>query len=435
MTRSGKSVFELERIRELLRTQRIGVRDTFAFADLGADSYLRNGLEELAHQFGKRFREFSLSHERLCFDPFQAFRNEDNPSVMSGWASAALQLQHGPGYGKGHFSAVNEVVLLETFETLLSQGQAISLENLVTALKKRKGPNRDAIEAINVLLPLLHYPQLRPQKGGASINIADSIDQVDIVYFSLDCLRAPAVARVIAGLATASLILASIHRYESGGTAESRTFITVDEFSQLANPAWGVWLTAAGKHGCFLSLLYQSTAQLKHGSDMLADIVRENCRTHIYFTCVGSEDIEKLREMSSETRTVLGGRSGFGTSITPTSREVVDRALSVNEILNVSATDREYFAVINEGTGHKDPVNVITPIISPEDLKRRSVPPAWMKETGKFTPRATWQSQKPEKPAAKTWQLSQSSRQTADGLQALFDYQIQRDGFSESSNS
>lgn len=377
MTRSGKTTVEIQRLESLMATG----RDFFLILDLGADIYFRNAMKEAAETHGRNFKEFSLFHERMAFDPFQSFRDQFNPAILSAWSSAAFGLDHGSGYGTGYYSSVNSQVIEEACAAILVKGNEVYMQSLIDEIS-RSAKKKDT-EAYNVLLPLKHFSQLNGESSLEQINIAQSLKDGDVVYMALDCLVAPQVARVVAGLACATAIMECIDRSHHQ-KMDNHCFVTVDEFSQLASPAWGTWLTASGKHNCNFSLMYQSTAQLSKGG-MLDQIIFENCRTHLYYTCVGSKDVEQLREMSQEIRTKLGGSSGFGMSASVSSREVVDRQLSVNTILEVSGTEREFFAIVNDGKGHNEPVRVRAQEMPSDVLARRKTPPDWM-------------SRKPERP-------------------------------------
>ena len=68
---SGKTMTLMQMVVALMANS----RDTMVILDLGASVMLRNGLKMGAEGTGREFKEFSLTHMRMGFDPFQSFPN------------------------------------------------------------------------------------------------------------------------------------------------------------------------------------------------------------------------------------------------------------------------------------------------------------------------------------------------------------------------
>lgn len=90
----------------------------------------------------------------------------------------------------------------------------------------------------------------------------------------------------------------------------------------------------------------------------MADFVFENAAVKQYFTCVGDDDIRALQTLSSDKRVTLGGGSSRGLASTHSYREVITPSLEADTIRDVTARFGRSFFIVDDGSGHRNPVIV-----------------------------------------------------------------------------
>ncbi len=237
-------------------------------------------------------------------------------------------------------------------------------------------------------------------------------------------------ARQIAGLGLYTLINAAMQR-QRNLSAEDRyrplphAWIFVDEFQEVAGRSFAALLARASKFGISIIMANQTTAQLQNRDLDLSHVVRDNTLLKMYFTVTGKQDIEELQAFSKDTRVDLGAvthSNGIASSsVSRSERETIRPRLEKNDILDTSSTKNECFAILDDLTGHHEPIRLRPEYaIERHDfnaLKRTPLPrKATQQEAAEPTPR-----EPPAKPMWQTQRESKGSKERQERLAFLLD--------------
>ena len=380
ITGCGKSMLMLLMCQYLIRLMAKGISHCLFIIDISPTDILRNGLKAECDHQGVVLREFTLETPLTHLNPLECFGEwRNNPAVSGGFAAAGLSVDYGPGYGRSHFAAQAVFLITKAFEILQHSGEEVTLsklaETVVSLNKKLRQPSE--IGYLMAMLP--HFLQLNGESKLGQFSIAQTIDERQVALLRIDSLLFPSMSRLVAGLILPNIIAAQ-QRRKRERKRPTRSFVFFDEFSQVAaRHTYGRYLTTVRKHLISLNLLYQSTAQLD--ADNLTDIVTDNCRNHFLFSSSTDGDVESLRNMSEEVIRPLTGTSGAGATATFNFRDIVDRSLDTNDVMDASDSAAQYYLVQRNGQGHEDPVRIHAPLIAPKLLVDWDHPPEWLNAT------------------------------------------------------
>lgn len=418
-TGGGKSIFEIQRNQYLITPDSNGNRPSLIVIDATPDYVARNALLETCQEHGIPFSEFWIDKPSVSsFDIFQAFDLQNgNAASLSTKATAAAGCDSGTQYGPRYFRSVSMMRCMKAMETLRDMGEKVSLEAIVETMEEMDRKDRKPTEITNALAPLCRISNISNSAEGKQISIADVIEDRGVAYFALNILEYPIVAEIIARFVISTTNLVQIER-KNRNAKPIRVFVSKDEWSQWASHMDTTLLTTTRKYHYNGSYLFQSFEQVANASAGLDGVLAGNTRIHAYFSTVGDE-IQHLQSMCSEVIDTLGGTSGAGFNQRPSAREIYRPSLSVNEILDCTATDRDFFLVVNDGKGHKDPLRVTTPPVPDETLKRWATPPTWAIES----------ASEPDAPIDAGLVVRVNEINTA--LQAFFEQRIARETYSD----
>ena len=135
-------------------------------------------------------------------------------------------------------------------------------------------------------------------------------------------------------------------------------WVFVDEFQQLAGSSYADVLAQASKFGLSLIMANQTTTQLNVRDLNLADIVRDNTTCKFYFTVTGEQDIKALKAFSKESRGLLASQTAAGWDSRLGEQEYLTTELHNDEILDTSSTNQHCYILLDDGTGHREPVRL-----------------------------------------------------------------------------
>lgn len=354
---------------------RVTERDTVCIFDNGGDRALFNAVREAARRLGRTFRYLSLdSGKSYGFDPFQSVpASEDRIIRLCNLLTEALNLEHGSIYGGAYFTQRNLAQLLAVAEKAVEEkaaGRNVSLGDIDRYVQQKQHQIKDAEQVRMIFRFLTRYEQLQPQsKDPDAIEFKRAIRDREVIYFFTPTLGEAVTARQIAGLGLYSAVNAAVELAEERDVAMRErpvphTHLVVDEFQELVGRGFASLMAQARKFGCSMICANQSTEQLNNRDLSLADIVRDNTTTKIYFTSTGKADTDELQGYSKQARATLtttresapaianAGRGGGGESYS----EYVTPLLTSNAIIDTTATAREFFLVDQSGRGHREPV-------------------------------------------------------------------------------
>ena len=405
-TRSGKSALAITPLlQQLIRPYSVankdgtiieGFRDAIFVIDLGGDLALFNFAKKMADEkhHNRKFRFLSLESKEAWdyFDPFQAAGHEDDRIIrIAILLQKAFSLDHGLAYAASYFSSRNLSSLLEVARKLTSQhkeGRAnLTLRDVSRHLEEANVKDADEIRMIFQFLteyeqlePFGPYDTPNPQRKDL-INLERSLEDGEVVYFFLPTLSESMTGRQIAGLALYTLISAAQRRVRKpqyqGGKPLPHAWVFVDEFQQLAGSSYADVLAQASKFGLSLIMANQTTTQLDVRDLNLADIVRDNTFCKIYFTITGEQDIKALKSFSKEDRDTLVNVSAAGFDTRASQQEYLTTVLRTDEILDTSSTNQHAYILLDDGTGHREPVRLwMDYAMSLEDFRElKTTPP------------------------------------------------------------
>lgn len=376
-TRSGKTSLAILPLIEQLVLDYPGrdgtpTRDPIFVFDLGGDQAFFHLVKELAESQHppRKFRFMSLERDDAWdyFDPFQAVtRGENRTSVIriANMLIEAFNLDNGLIYGGSYFTQQNLAALLRVARQLFrEEGRQPTLADITEYLDKpvNRKANRDADQVRMVFHFLTEYEQLMPDERtdpNRKINMDHALGESEVIYFYTPTLNEATTARQIAGLGLYSLINAAIQRRRRGAPMR-RAWVFVDEFQELAGRSFAALLAQAGKYGITLVMANQTTSQLETRDTSLASVVFDNTHVKQYFTVTSWEDRRCLEDLSeTEERILEGGysyRANNGTTMN--ARIMLEPTLKHNEILATSGRFGESFLVIDDGSGHRNPIRV-----------------------------------------------------------------------------
>jgi hypothetical protein len=374
-TRSGKtSLAILPLIEQLIpdytNAENLRARDPVFVFDLGGDQALFHQVKRLAESQNppRKFRFLSLERNDDWdhFDPFQAVAHgEDRVIRIANMLIEAFSLDNGLIYGGSYFTQQNLAALLRVARQLFrEEKRSLSLAEIADYLDKpaNRRAIRDADQVRMTFHFLLEYEQLKPDQStdpNRMIDMLRALNDGEVIYFFTPTLNETTTARQIAGLGLYSLLNAAIQR-KRRGMPSRRCWVFVDEFHELAGRAFAALLAQSGKYGLSLIMANQTTSQLDTRDTALAKVVFDNTHVKQYFTVTSYLDRKSLEDLSqTEERVLEGGYSHRvlqGTTFN--ARVVVEPTLKHNAILETSGTAGQSFLVIDDGSGHKDPIRV-----------------------------------------------------------------------------
>lgn len=390
-TRSGKSALAITPlIQQLIRPYTITERktkqviksdckDAIFVIDMGGDLALFNFARKQAKQHRRDFKFLSLESEDAWsyFDPFEAAKHGDDRIIrIAILLQKAFSLDHGLAYAASYFSSRNLSSLLDVARKLSHKNRSmpgsVSLEEISRHLDEANV--KDAEEIRMIFQFLTEYEQLKPfdvyddsnPMDERIINLERALDNGEVVYFLLPTLSESMTARQIAGLALYTLINAAQQRHKKVEFQEGRpaphAWVFVDEFQQLAGSSYADVLAQASKFGLSLIMANQTTTQLDVRNLNLADIVRDNTFAKLYFTVTGEQDINAIKSFSKEARGVLESSSHSPSDIGLRGglQEYLTTVLQTDEILSTSSTNQHCFLLLDDGTGHREPIRLWT---------------------------------------------------------------------------
>lgn len=365
---------------------RVRENDAVCIFDNGGDRAMFNAIRKAAQRLGRTFRYFSLDSQKSHgFDPFQSVPAcEDRIIRLCNLLTEALNLEHGSVYGGAYFTQRNLAQLLAVAEKAVEEkvaGRNVSLGDIDRFIQQKQHQIKDAEQVRMIFRFLTRYEQLQPQSTDSQvIDFRRAIEEREVIYFFTPTLGEAVTARQISGLGLYNAVNAAVELAEQReGDQRDRpvphVHLIVDEFQELVGRGFASLMAQARKFGCSMVCANQSTEQLKNRDLSLADIVRDNTTTKVYFTCSGKSDTEELQSYSKQARATLtttraptpaianSGRTGGGDSFS----EYVTPLLTANAIIDTTATAREFFLVDQTGSGHHEPVRTRADYVLTED--------------------------------------------------------------------
>jgi len=292
------------------------LRGPVVVVDLKGEPYLFHAVHEEARKAGRRFRYFSNVPGRstYAFNPLLDLKELGlPPAYMGSTVHAALNLEHGTGYGRGYYSAVTRGLLQDLFtrnpkvDSLRELSEAFQTRRFGVRPSERKR-EEEAYELISSLDLLSRRDELNLTARTAQktevfeerIRMSRVIEDDEVLYLYFGSHGDEAGARFVASLALECLYTAAIKRQETSSAAEPKpVYILIDEFQMVAGRNFAMFLQLARSAGLALILSNQSRESLRE-LDLL-HALDENTAYRQFFTARTPEALSYLEEIGGIT--------------------------------------------------------------------------------------------------------------------------------------
>ena len=319
--------------------------------DLKGDNALFQAVRAGAREAKRAFRFFTnhVGYATHAFNPFAELHAAGVPLERAGETLlSALNLEHGAGYGRSHFSAVSRGQLrswLQRFPNVQSiselHREIVRSRSAMSPAQKRR--EEESYELFLALEMLAEMPELNVTEGAAfdeRIAFTRSIRDNEVVYFSLSPKPEEAAARFVGSLAVETFY-AALTRHNTAVGADGkqlnvfkRAHAVLDEFQVVAGRNFEAFMETARSNGLGLILASQVPAKLE---EELRVVVEANVAIRQYFSIRSVAELHDLRELGGTTME-LGEPDGEGNPryrSGPRLSENILRAVSGREDLSV----------------------------------------------------------------------------------------------------
>lgn len=314
------------------------------------------------------------------FNPFQGLFDGSNP-VLSACAFflEALELNHGPGYGRQYFTKQSLRLLAEILKRFRPQ----SFDEIYQAIlrTKTKKDIQNALELVATIEGLLEYSQLLTPPGTPPENLtilSDVIEKGQVVY-----VWAPVAEEGIAARNIANLFLFSFwralrqHRHlRTGQRAQSYLFI--DEFQEIIGSTFQAAINEARSSGLSFILSNQTSESLRlNDARNLARIVAESTRVKLMFSV---DDVaEKRRICENSGMAAAYFRSGvyenfFGPEVPMYNawRHELVTKLTIDDINAINDHSRRYLLHVRTSSGYTQFGGTYVPVETLHPISRKT---------------------------------------------------------------
>lgn len=304
--------------RQVLGVPESADRGPVLVVDLKGDEYLFQSVREAAAKAGRRFRFFTNrpGYTTHAFNPVVELRAAGLPLAdAAGPLRSGLNLEHGAGYGKSHFSAVSRGLLRDLFVRFPGvrslrelHAEASRTRPILSAAHKRR--EEQAYELMLTIEMLADIAELNVTSGPAfdeRIDMNRAVLDDEVIYFFLSAKPEEAVARFVGSLAVETFFdaLARYNDARDGRGERANTFkhgyAVLDEFQAVAGRNFEAFMEIARGKGLGLVLASQVPAKLPRE---LRIVVEENVAVRQHFTTRSVTDLRDLLRLGGTTMEV-----------------------------------------------------------------------------------------------------------------------------------
>lgn len=377
------------------------MQDPIFIFDLGGDLSLFNFVSEalctqryedekgnlIASPRTFRFLSLKQGDDWHYFDPFQIVPDGERDLIrLAQVLIEAFNQDYGLLYGASYYSMRSLSALLRVANHVVSRSQGgknLDFYEVGQYFERNNKFDRDEAQIKMAFQFLMTYEQLRRPPPTApqdrQINWRQALDNSEVVYFFCPSMGQATTARQVAGLGLYTLLATAQLRKDSGaneGEGHRHAWVIVDEFQELAGRSFASLLAQSSKFGISLILANQTTTQLETRDVNLANVVRDNTLAKIYFTVTGKQDFDDLQSFSLEGRDELRSlqqteNTGIPTSTSYGISERLTTNLRRDEILSTSSKSKNFFLILDDGSGNCEPKRLFTDYtITPEEYHR-----------------------------------------------------------------
>ena len=352
--------------------------------DLKGDPALFEGAQVEAKQAGLPFKFFTNQRDQSThvFNPFLQnhlpFVKNDEPKLSKDqWVekiTECLDLYHGEGYGRGHFSELNKdiiSVLLDTFtirsfrdlaayskpdkRELLGKKLKIKQNKIDQAASAFAAISRVAkIEALNAVPGETRFPKDIFKKR---IDMSEPFKRPMVIYFYLRSALEPSNARSVALLAMQSLLTAAACQPTSQANT-NQVYLFVDEFQQVASENLSIVLKQARSMNIAAVLAHQTLSDLLMNEVDLTPVIQANTRFKQLFAATDLGFQEAVVKSSGEyyTDEMMLAKTTFFVSPNSNDDLIQDFAhgprITQNDVIRMSDDPAKSIIQLPRGAGY-----------------------------------------------------------------------------------
>jgi hypothetical protein len=332
-----------------LLTQLIAREDSsILIFDLKGDMALFECARREAEEAGVPFKWFTNQTGRssYVFNPLtQAHmplltRNQKVQGILQ-----ALSLSYGEDYGRGFYSAMNEIVLstyLKSYpgvQTFRELHQLLNQKNLYRGALDDWKQARHLTNLVDKLAGVqpLNVARGAPLPRGADAPDSEAIDeQIDmasllrkrqVIYFYLSSAQEPTTVSPLAKLAMFALLTAASRR-EKGD--DNQVYVFIDEFQRVISENLKLFLEQARSMKLAFILANQTAGQLESSGTDLTDTVDSCTAFKQSFKATDLKSLERLVKSSGEA---LYHKVSYKQGLNDGQDETSDQSFGINNII------------------------------------------------------------------------------------------------------
>ena len=283
--------------------------------DLKGDRTLFNAAKDEAAAAGLPFKWFTnkVGESSFVFNPLaQTHLPRLTTDQLTQGILQALELEHGEGYGRGHFTALNDAVLgaylrryrrhIGSFAELDSY---VSDRNVYRTISTDEEDWRHVRQLVNLVEKVANLGPMnvtaaeardKPRVIEEQIDMPSVLRTPQVVYFFLSSSLDPRTVSPIAKLAMFALLGAS--EFRSG--VEPRTFVFIDEFQRVISEAMTLFFEQARSKGLHFILANQALSQLNAKGVDITGVIDSCTGFKQSFRASDEANIKRIIENSGE---------------------------------------------------------------------------------------------------------------------------------------
>ena len=299
-----------------LVTQLIARRNSSVIIfDLKGDRALFNAVKDEAFSAGLPFKWFTniVGKSSYGFNPLrQSHLHHLTTDQLTQGILQALELEHGEGYGRGHFTALNDAVLgtyfrhfrkhVGSFEEL---HRYVSDRNAYRNISNDDEDWRQTRQLVNLVEKIAHLGPMnvtaenmkeKPRVIEQQIDMPSVLRTPQVIYFYLSSSLDPRTVSPIAKLAMFSLLGAAEFREK----VEPRAFVFIDEFQRVVSEAMTLFFEQARSKGLHFVLANQTISQLNAKGTDITGVIESCTGFKQSFRASDEENVRRIVENSGE---------------------------------------------------------------------------------------------------------------------------------------
>jgi hypothetical protein len=296
-----------------LLTQIIAREDSSVLIiDLKGDKALFESAREEAETAGMPFKWFTniVGRSSYVFNPFaQSHVEQLTTNQLTQGILQALALEYGEDYGRGYYSALNELVLTGYLRKYRKHVRSFKeLHRFLSDKAAYPGSGDDwekTRHVAGVVDKLAQVGPLNVVADGAEapdhvrsqIDVPTMLGEKQVVYFYLSSAQEQATVPKIAKLAMFSLLTAASRR---GHGEDQRVYVFVDEFQRVISENISLFLEQARGFKLHFILANQTIGQLEKQGTNLTDVVESCTAFKQSFRATDEKSIRRIMETSGE---------------------------------------------------------------------------------------------------------------------------------------